>query len=44
MNDAIWQGICQWIGLPEEKIDGVLPLRGNFDSNSLFDKDSLFQP
>jgi len=42
--DATWQGFCQWIGLTEEEIVGLLPMRGNFDPNSLFDEATLFTP
>jgi uncharacterized protein (DUF1501 family) len=41
--EAMWNGIAQWVGVPEQSLDQVLPNRKNFNRNTLFTKGKLFK-
>jgi uncharacterized protein (DUF1501 family) len=42
--DSLWNGAAPWMGVPEEDMDTVLPMRQNFASSVLFTKEQLFNP
>ena len=40
--DAMWKGTAEWFGIPTQEMDKVLPMHGNFPSETLLTKEDLF--
>jgi len=40
--EAIWNGVAQWVGVPDDQLNAVLPHRGNFPGK-LYTETDLFE-